>query len=156
MLIQVSVEDLRSIAVLSSEAAEKMDSSNTVINTVVSKHDWKCPERVSIDESLESLKANSVVLNNTFHTLSEKLIEMANDFTSYINQQIREDTVYSDDIANVIANLLGEGVTTVFSGENIGGVISSLESTSMDASSIASLHGADHGINIMDFSLYTE
>ena len=156
MLINVRIDDLRTIAVLSSDAAGKMEAFNGVISTVISRHDWKCPERVRIDESLESLKGNAVVLNNTFQSFSTKLFEMANDFTSYINLQTRDDIVFSDEMANIIFSMLGEGVTTVSAGKNIIGAISSLESSSMDVSNIASLHGANHGINIMDFSLYMD
>ena len=91
MLIQINTDELRRIALLSNDAAIKMNDSNTVISTVISKHDWKCPERVSIDEALETLKANSAVLNTVFEDFSTKIIELANSFTESINNQIRDD-----------------------------------------------------------------
>ena len=154
MLVQINIDELRKIALLSKDAAERMEQSNSVINSVISRHDWKCPERASIDETLELIKGNSVVLNNTFEAFSEKIIQLANGLTDDINEQIRDDAEYDDGIANLISKLTCGGVTsTVSGGSNIGEVTTALKSSSMDESNISSLCGSSHGINIMDFSV---
>lgn len=154
MLVQINIDELRRIALLSKEAAEKMEQSNSVISTVISTHDWKCPERAKIDETLEVIKGNSVVLNNTFEAFSEKVIQLANDLTDDINDQIRDNAEFDEGIANLISKLTCRGVTsTVSGGSNFGAVTTALKTSSMDESNIASLCGASHGINIMDFSV---
>ena len=139
MVTQINVDELRRIAVLSTDAAAKMEDSNNVISTVVSKHDWKCPERVAIDDSLELVKGNSAVLNNTFEDFSAKIVQLANDFTDYINNQIRDDAECDDDIASIISDLTCGGYTsTVSGGNNICSVTSALKSCSIDETNIAS------------------
>ena len=157
MLIKLDVEELRSIAPLSVSAAEKMEESNAVISSIISSHDWKCPERAAIDESLEKIKRNSGVLNDAFIDFSNSIINIANGFTDYINEQKRFDITYSDDVANLLI-LLGSsnGVSNVSLGSNVGGIVSAMETSSMHTSNIASLHGASHEINIVDFSLFAE
>ena len=154
MYIQIDVNELRRIAILSRDAATKMSNSNTVISTVISKHDWKCPERVSVDESLEVIKANSAVLNSTFEDFSTKVTELANNYTEYINNQIRDEAEIDQDIAGLISELSFGGVkTTASGGNNTAGLTSALKTSSLNESNIASLHGANNRINIMDFSL---
>ena len=111
MIIRINVDELRRIAILSGDAATKMNDSNTVISTVISKHDWKCPERVTIDETLETIKANSVVLNDAFEEFSNKVVELANNYTEYINDRIRDDAELEQDIAEIISGLSFGGVT---------------------------------------------
>lgn len=157
MLIQIDVDELRSIALLSADAAAKMEESNNIINTVISKHDWKCPERTRIDETLENLKDNSSKLNSVFEDFSSNVIRMANNFTTYINNQIRDDVEYQDDIAGIISGFSGNvAVSSVSGGNNISSVTTSMESVSMNEANLSSLHGASHGISIMDFSLFSE
>lgn len=157
MIVNVNVDELRSLALLAVDSANKMKETDSVISKIVSKHDWKCPERVKIDETLEGIKSNSIVLNNTFESFSSKLVEMANMFTDFINDEIRDDAAYDDDIACAITNLMGgRAVTTINCGNNIGTLSSELEATSMNASNISSLYSSTHGINIMDFSLFNE
>ena len=155
MLIQINTDELRRIALLSNDAAIKMNDSNTVISTVISKHDWKCPERVSIDEALETLKANSAVLNTVFEDFSTKIIELANSFTESINNQIRDDIECGEEIAEII-NMLSFGGTTarVSGGMNTSGLTNALKTSAMNESNIVSLQGASSRINIMDFSLF--
>ena len=157
MQIVLDLDELRYIATLSVSAAEKMDEANGIIGTVVSKHDWKCPERTPIDESLERIKENTVVLNNSFSMFSAQIVEIANDFTDYLNDQIKSDTEYSERVACMLARYNSDGPveSTVSSGKSIGNVVSSLENSTMDASNLASLQGANHGINIVDFTLFT-
>lgn len=157
MQIVLDLDELRYIATLSVNAAEKMEEANSIIGTVISKHDWKCPERAPIDESLEKIKENTVVLNNSFSMFSTQIVEIANDFTDYLNDQIKTDTEYSEGIACLLAQYNSDGPvnTTVSSGNAFGQVVSSLKDSTMDASNMASLQGADHGINIVDFSLFT-
>lgn len=156
MLIKLDVDELRSIAPLAVSAAEKMEESNAVITSIVSSHDWKCPERASIDESLERIKSNSVVLNNAFVDFSNNIISIANGFTDYINEQKRFDVTYSEDVANLLLILGSSGTSTVSAGNNVGGIVSAMEMNSMHTSNIASLHSASREINIVDFSLFTE
>lgn len=157
MQILLDIDELRKIATLSVSASEKMEEANSIISTVVSKHDWKCPERAPIDEALEKIKSNTVVLNNSFSGFSTEILDIANGFTDYVNDQIRVDTEYSDGIACLLSKYCSdETVTEVSSGVNFGSAVSTLEFQSMDASNMASLKGAAHGINIVDFSLFTE
>ena len=154
MLVQINIDELRKIALLSADAAEKMEQSNSVISTVISKHDWKCPERVSIDETLELIKGNSSVLCNTFESFADKITQLANDLTDDINDQIRDDAEFDDSVATLISKLTCGGVTTTVSGgRNISKVTTALKDASMDESNITSLCGASHGINIMDISV---
>lgn len=153
MQIQINVDDLRKMALLSNEAAEKMVQSNNVVSTVVSNHDWKCPERASIDESLELIKKNSLVLDNFCKEFSANVTKWANNYSDSINSQIREDAECEDDIASIISQLTFGGVTsTVSGGKYIRGVTAALKTNSMNESNIVSLCGVSHGINIMDFS----
>ena len=157
MQIILDIDELRTIASLSVSASEKMEEANSIISTVVSKHDWKCPERAPIDEALEKIKNNTVVLNNSFSGFSTEILDIANGFTDYVNDQIRVDTEYSDSIACLLSEYCSEHIVTEkSSGVNFGNAVSALESNSMDASNMASLQGAGHGINIVDFSLFTE
>jgi len=155
--IVIDIDELRTIANLAVSASEKMNESNAIIGTVISKHDWKCPERVPLDETLEKIKGNTVILDESFTSFSTEIVNIANGFTDYVNDQIREDTEYVDDVAGLLSRYSSEGIVTeVSSGNNIGAALTDLQSTSMDASNIASLSGADHGINIVDFSLFME
>lgn len=157
MDVFINVDDIRIIAGLSNEAAEKMNDANSVINSVVSQHNWKCPERKKVDESLERIKNNSVALNDAFIGFSSGLISVANSFTDYINYDYRTDAAYTDDLASLLSKYrTGSSLTVTNYGSNIGNVISSLESASLDTTNIASLHGSSHGINIVDFSLFKD
>ena len=154
MEIQVNVNELRTIALLSSEAAERMDTSNKIISTVESKHDWKCPERDRIDNSLETIKRNAVILNNAFSDFSKYVFEMANMVTEMINNKVRDEAGYEDDVVSIICGLMGKRAASIVSGgSNVNSVVSSIEASSLNESNIASLHGSSHGINVIDFSL---
>lgn len=156
MRINLNVDELRSIAPLSANAAEKMNESNEIISSIVSTHDWKCPERVTIDESLEKLKNNSVLLNEAFIGFSHDIIDIANGFTDYINADKRFNIEYDDEIASLLSLMYSSNKkTTVSSGSNVAGIVSSIETNSMHSSNIMSLHGSTHDINIVDFSLFT-
>lgn len=153
--ILIDVDELRTISTLSVESAQKMDEANTVINTVVSEHDWKCPERVKIDETLETIKSNVVELSEAFNVFATDINEAANAFTEFINSQIQMNTAYMEEVAGLLSSFGCNGVTTGQScGANIGNIVSSMESSSLDTANISSLHGATDGISIMDFSLY--
>ncbi|MBP5418074.1 MAG: hypothetical protein J6Y58_11195 [Clostridiales bacterium] len=153
MIVQINVDELRRIALLSTDAAVKMSESNTVISSVISKHDWKCPERVTIDDTLEAVKSNSVVLNTAFEDFSSKVYELANNCTEYINNQIRDDAECAAELSSIISNLSFKGVTsTVSGGTNTNGVTAALKSSSMNEANIASLQGASQKISVMEFS----
>ena len=157
MKIVLNVDELRSIAPLAMRAAEKMNETNSILSGVVSNHDWKCPERTAVDESLERIKDNSRVLNDAFVDYSNNIIEIANDYTDYINEQKRFDAKYSDDLSNLLTEISSWGIkSTVSTGSNISGVVSDMEAVSMHTSNISSLHGASHGISLVDFSLFIE
>ena len=157
MRVLINVDELRSISSLAVNASEKMRECNGVIETIVSKHDWKCPERVAIDESLENIKSNALVLSEAFVDFSLEMTQAANDYTDFINEQKLFDSRYMDDVAKILAESSFMGTpTTISSGNNIGGVVNELESTSLDTFNVASLHGANHGISIMDFSLFLD
>ncbi|MBR4009831.1 MAG: hypothetical protein K6E26_05785 [Clostridiales bacterium] len=154
MIIRINVDELRRIAILSGDAATKMNDSNTVISTVISKHDWKCPERVTIDETLETIKANSVVLNDAFEEFSNKVVELANNYTEYINDRIRDDAELEQDIAEIISGLSFGGVTSrVSGGVYTTGLTTAMTKSSMNEANIVSLQGASSKINIADFSM---
>lgn len=156
MQIIINVDELRSIAPLAVRAAEKMNEANTVISSVISTHNWKCPERAVVDESLETIKDNSKLLNDTFIDFSNRITEIANEYTDYINEQKRFDIEYHDDIASLMSKIGALNCkTTVSSGSHVAGMVSDLEMTSMHSSNISSLHGASHGINIVDFTLFS-
>ncbi len=155
MQILVNIDDLRQLATLSAEVAENMNEANNVISTVVSKHDWKCPERITVDEMLESLKKNSVVLNQVFTDFSNDLIKTANSYTDFANECERDKMTYMEDVMNRLSSFKFGNITqNVVSGSNIAATVSSLESASTDLNNIFSLHGAAQPISIIDFSLY--
>ena len=157
MKININVDELRSIAPLAISAAEKMNETNTIISGIISKHDWKCPERVSVDESLERIKDNSKILNDAFIDFSNNIVEIANDCTDYINDQKRFEAEYSDDISSLLSEMSSWGTnSTVSTGSHISGLVSDMEAVTMHTSNIASLHGVSHNISIVDFSLFTE
>ena len=149
MIAILDIDELRSFATLSSSAAEKLNEANSVMNTVVSQHDWKCPERVPIDETLEGLKENVNKLSDGFQIFSARIVELANGYTEFINEQMRFNSTYMDGIANHLA--MGSTKTTLSAGNNIKNVMSEAESSSCDISNIVSLHGYSHGISILDF-----
>lgn len=156
MHIRLNVDELRSIAPLSAQAADKMEASNNIITSVVSTHNWECPERASIDESLERIKKNSVLLNEAFASFSNKIIELANGYTDYINNDKRFNIEYDDSIASLLSLMCSSGKNiTVSSGCSVAGVVSSMEKNSIHSSNIMSLHGVTHDINIVDFSLFS-
>ncbi len=157
MDVYINVDDIRMIAGYANEAAEKMNEANGIINTVVSQHNWKCTERMKVDESLETIKSNSNSINEAFSGFSLGLIAVANEFTDYLNYGYRTDTVYADEISTLLSRYSsGKSLNLVNSGSNFNNLFSSLESSSMDTSNIASLHGSTHGINIVDFSLFKQ
>lgn len=155
--IIIDVDELRTISTLSVTSAQKMDEANNVIGTVVSQHDWKCPERVKIDESLETIKSNVLELSDSFNDFASKITEIANTYTEFINSQIQMNNSYMQDIAELICSKDGvfENISSV-AGHSIGGNISSvasrLEANSLDTANIASLHGVNESISILDFS----
>lgn len=170
--ILIDVDELRTISTLSVESAIKMDEANTVIGTVVSQHDWKCPERVAIDEALETIKSNVLELNETFSDFASKITEIANAYTEFINMQIQMDNSYLQDIASHISSiwippevtgdispvpipigkeLPADGMIAIAA--DVNSVVNSLEKHSLDTANIASLHGAANGVSIMDFSV---
>lgn len=153
--IIIDVDELRTISTLSVDSAQKMDEANTVIGTVVSQHDWKCPERVAIDESLETIKANVHELSDTFNDFAAKITEIANTYTEFINDQVRMNTSYLESVANLASEFgFNNAVTTVSYGGNTSNVINSLEASSLDTANVSSLQGAGHGISVVDFSQY--
>ena len=157
MQILIDVDELRTISTLSAESAQKMEEAGMVITTVVSRHDWKCPERVSIDDSLETIKNNVVELTDLFRDFSSQIIEIANAYTDFINNQIRMNATYMEDVASLMTELNSEGAIVGSSyGGQLSNVVSSLEDSSLDSSNIASLHSANEPINMLDFSLFTE
>ena len=156
MRIIVSVDDLRTISVLSVNAAEKMNEANEVINSVVSEHDWKCPERVAVDQTLENIKENSVILNNAFMDFSKQIAVIANDYTDFINSEGQFEATYLDDVGALLSLLSSKTNTSdIMSGNNTCTIVSDLASESLNTANIASLNGATRGISIVDFSLFT-
>lgn len=155
MQILVNIDDLRQLATLSAEAAESMTDANNVISTVVSKHDWKCPERVNVDEMLETLKKNSVALNQVFTEFSNDLIKTANSYTDFANDCERDKLTYMEDVMSRLSGFsFGNMPKTVNSGCNIAETVSTLEASSTDLTNISSLHGSAQAISIIDFSLF--
>jgi len=155
MKVKINVDELRTIAPLAIDAAEKMNITNNIITGIVSTHDWKCPERVAIDEELTKIKDNSNVLNNAFVDFSNSILEIANDYTDFINEQKRFDIGYSEDVGSLLAKMGSYGATsTVSSGEHMAGIVSNMAASSMYSPNIMSLSGASNGINIVDFSLF--
>ena len=153
--ILIDVDELRTISTLSVEAAQKMDEANTVIGGVVSEHDWKCPERVEIDESLEDIKKNVMELSDAFNGFATDITEAANAFTEIINSQIQMNTSYMEDVASLLS---GFGSNFPVVGHSHGGNMANytelMASSSLDTANISSLHGACDGISIMDFSQF--
>lgn len=155
MKVRINVDELRTIAPLAIDAAEKMNITNDIITGIVSTHDWKCPERVTIDENLTKIKDNSNVLNNAFVEFSNNILEIANDYTDFINEQKRFDIGYSEDIGSLLSTMSSFGATsTVAAGQHMAGIVSNMAASSMYSPNIMSLNGASHGINIVDFSLF--
>ena len=154
--IIIDVDELRNISTLSVESALKMDDANMKISTVVSQHDWKCPERVGIDDALETIKKNVADLSDTFNDFAAQITDIANEYTEFINSRSRMITSYAEDLASVISELGMDGVMT---GHSIGGsipVVADLANSSLDTANVAALHGSSEAINIMDFSLFSE
>lgn len=157
MKIVIDIDELRSISILSGNAANKMDEANIKVQSVISKHDWKCPERVAIDESLGRIKENVSVLNDAFVDFASQITEIANDYTELNNSESRFDTEYMDSLATLLTELSSDGAASIETqGGNFHDIVSDLESVSLDTANIASLHGCEHGINIMDFTLFYE
>jgi len=153
----INVDDIRIIAGLSNEAAEKMNEANSIVGTVVSQHNWKCSERTKVDEALERIKSNSVVINEALSDYSTGLIAVANSYTDYLNNEYRSETTYADDLATLLSKFSSKSSTSaICTGNNISNLVSSLEASSMNTSNIASLHGSTHGINIVDFSMFKD
>lgn len=155
--ILIDVDELRSISTITVEAAQIMDEANAVVNTVVSEHDWKCPERVSIDESLETIKSNISDLSEIFVDFASKITDIANAYTEFINSRTRLITAYEQDMVSLLSEFNADGALSGTSrGGRIDSVVNSLESSSLDASNVASLHGSEASIGIMDFSALNE
>lgn len=155
--IVINVDELRSISMISVEAAQIMDEANNIINSVVTEHDWKCPERVNVDNSLETIKTNISVLSETFTDFASQITEIANTYTEYVNNQTRMNTAYEQDIVSLITEFNSDGMikSSSHSGQ-VSSAITELESTSLDAANVASLHGSADAINIVEFSALTE
>ena len=152
--IIIDVDELRTISTLSVESASKMDEANSVIGTVVSQHDWKCPERVAIDESLETIKANVLELSDSFNSFASEITDIANTYTEFINNQVRMNTEYMESVANLVAEF-GSANGVVYghsTGVRVSELVSSMEANSLDTANIASLHGSSCGASIVDFS----
>ena len=155
MQIFIDVDGLRTISTISVDAATKMDEANSIVTTVVSQHNWKCPERVRIDEALETIKNNFIELSNTFTDFSVQITNIANSCTDFINEQTRMNLAYMDDVASIISEL---NVGNVISGSSHGGSIvpicGDLSNVTLDSANFNSLHSASDPINIMDFSSF--
>lgn len=148
-----NINELRTIATLAKDASEKMNEANDAISKVVSQHNWKCPERVGIDESLEQIKLNTLTLNEIYQTFAVLVTEEANEFTDFLNEKARMETAYLEDVASTLSSLGGSAVPAVVaSGSGANNVVKELVKNSMHTSNVLSLHGANHGINLIDFS----
>ena len=150
--IFIDVDELRNISTIAVESAQKMDEANANISTVVSQHDWKCPERVGIDEALETVKSNVQELSVSFTEFASKVTEIANHWTDFINNKTQMDNTYMQDIAAFLSATQGGAIVGHSHGGNIASVVTSLESQSLDTANIASLHGSSFGASIVDFS----
>ena len=156
MQIHIRIDDLKLIATLSTEAAEIMNDANKVIDSIVSKHDWKCPERDSVDEMLDRLKANAKVINQVFSVFSSDLVMKANNYIDIINDRERDKAKYMDDIMSRVSTFGSANMTKkVAFGQKTESAVEALESSSVNISNISSLHGATHGISIIDFNLFS-
>lgn len=162
--ILIDVDELRRVSTLSVESAQTLDEANAIIGTVVSQHDWKCPERVVIDEALETIKTNVLELSDSFNDFASKITEIANTYTDFINSQVQMNTAYMHDLAGLlgVAGIPGHSIGGnpfsgyIIRGQSQGGqvsqVLNSLEENSLDTANISSLHGASVGAQIVDFS----
>lgn len=148
--ILIDVDELRAISTIAVESAQKMDEANANISKVVSQHDWKCPERVGIDEALETVKSNVQELSVSFTDFASKMTEIANHWTEYINNKTQMENNYLQDIAAFIGQP-GKLISHT-SGGNIAAICSKMEENSLDTANIASLHGHSTGASIVDFS----
>ena len=148
----IDVDELRTISTLAVKSARKLEEANAVISKVVSQHDWKCPERVEIDESLETIKTNALELRNSFDDLSANITTIANSCTDFINSSTQMNNSYMQDLAGC---LFSQGAVTVgqSKGGNLAKVVSALEKNSLDTANIASLHGAAVATSIVDLPL---
>ena len=155
--ILIDVDELRSISTITVEVAQIMDEANSVVGAVVSEHDWKCPERVAIDEALESIKSNISDLSEIFTDFASKITDIANAYTDFINARTRLITAYEQDMVSLLSNFSSDGVISRSShGAQMSSVVNGLESNSLDASNVASLHSSTDAISIMDCSGLTE
>ena len=155
--IVINVDELRSISVISVEAAQVMDEAYKLISAVVSEHDWKCPECVEIDNSLETIKGNIIVLSDIFTDFASQITEIANAYTEYVNNQTRMNAAYEQDIVSLITEFNSDGLISSSShSAQVSRAINELESTSLEASNVAALHGSANAINIVNFSSLTE
>ena len=95
-IFNIDIEELRSISTQCVNASVRMNDANEIMEKVVSEHDWKCPERVQIDESLERIKSNFGVINEAFVDFADKLTDIANGYTDYLNEREKNNTIYSE------------------------------------------------------------
>ncbi len=154
MEILLDVDELRTISAVSVDAAIKMDEANAVITTVVSQHNWKCPERVKIDESLETIKGNFTELSNTFNDFASQITNIANACTDFINTKTRMETSYIEEISSLFSSF---EMDNVISGSSRAvPICTDIANISLDTANIFSLHGAANPINLMDFSSFAE
>ena len=102
-IFNIDIEELRSISTQCVNASVRMNDANEIMEKVVSEHDWKCPERVQIDESLERIKSNFGVINEAFIDFSDKLTDIANGYTDYLNEREKNNTIYTELITNSLS-----------------------------------------------------
>ena len=154
--IYIDVDEIRTISTIAVESAQKMDEANANISKVVSQHDWKCPERVGIDEALETVKSNVHELSESFTGFASKMTEIANLWTEFINNKTQMDNSYMQDIAAFLSGQQFGAVSAHSLGGNVSNVVKSLESNSLDTANISSLHGHSTGASIIDFSAISD
>lgn len=149
MQISMNTDMIQEMSVIANQVSQTIAEGTETIQRLFSHDDWYCKEKLTIDETVRTIQANSLPIKESAEYLSSYLSSVAEFFLNMIREEERDFAFIDSKFASIASILDGSGDSVVQCGSSTREACSVRSDTSQDIAVLNYLANADKPISII-------